>query len=157
MPTASDTSSYDVVVLGTGAAGLVAALAAAEQGAHVGLFDKADVIGGTTAISGGTVWLPNNHHMAEAGFSDSRDAALSYMQSLSLGLLDTEFAELLVDEGPQVVRWLEAVTPLRFEAIPGFPDYHPEKPGGRPDGGRSLDPVLFSYDELGTWAGKVAR
>src|SRR4051794_37947263 len=101
--------------------------------------------------------MPNNHHMAEAGLPDSREEALAYLASLSLGLLDPDFASLIVDDGPQVVQWLETVSPLRFESIAGFPDYHPEKPGGRPAGGRSMDPVLFAYDELGPWADKVAR
>jgi 3-oxosteroid 1-dehydrogenase len=147
----------DVLVIGAGGAGLVAALAAVEAGAAVAVYEKASVIGGTTAISGGTVWVPDNHHMAEAGLPDSRDQALTYLQSLSLGLIDAEVAASIVDEGPQVVRWLEAVTPLRFEAIAGFPDYHPEHPGGKPGGGRSLDPVPFPFDELGSWGKKVAR
>jgi len=153
----ADATVYDVVVVGSGAAGLVAALAAAEQGATVGLFEKAQVVGGTTAISGGTVWVPNNHHMTEIGLADSRDEGLAYLRSLSLGLIDDEFARLIVDEGPDVVRWLEGVSPLRFEAIPGFPDYHPERPGGKPGGGRSLDPVLFPFVELGGWAERVGR
>ena len=66
---------HDVIVLGTGAAGLVAALAAHEAGATVGLYEKADVVGGTTALSGGIVWVPNNPHMAAAGLADSRDEA----------------------------------------------------------------------------------
>jgi 3-oxosteroid 1-dehydrogenase len=64
---------FDVVVLGTGAAGLTAALRAAADGAGVGLFEKADTVGGTSAWSGGTVWLPNNRHEVELGFSDSRE------------------------------------------------------------------------------------
>jgi 3-oxosteroid 1-dehydrogenase len=148
---------YDVVVLGTGGAGLVAALAAADSGAVVGLFEKADVIGGTTAISGGTVWVANNQHMAESGLSDSPDEARDYLRSLSLGLIDEEFIDLIVTEGPDLVRWLESVSPLRFDALIGLPDYHPEKPGGKPGGGRSLDPALFPFTELGGWASLVAR
>jgi succinate dehydrogenase/fumarate reductase flavoprotein subunit len=67
----------DVVVIGTGAAGMVAALAAAEGGQRVALLEKSDRVGGTTAVSGGVVWVPGNHHMAEAGLADSREEALS--------------------------------------------------------------------------------
>ena len=144
-------AEFDVVVLGTGAAGLTAALAAAEAGATVGIFDKADAVGGTTAISGGTVWMPLNPHMPPG--SDDRQAALDYLESLSLGLIDPAAAETIVDEGPTTIAWLESVTDLRFEALSGFPDYHPENPGGRT--GRSLDPALFSFDELGSWASRV--
>ena len=148
---------FDVVVLGSGAAGLVAALAAHDAGASVGLFEKAHVIGGTSAISGGLCWVPNNPHMAAAGSPDSRDEALAYLASLSHGLIDPVMAETLVDTGPTVVTWIESVTPVRFQVVRGFPDYHPEHPGGKPRGGRSLDPGLFAFTELGEWAERVAR
>jgi len=92
--------SYDVVVLGSGAAGLVAALAAADAGASVGLFEKADAIGGTTALSGGTTWIPVNPHQAAAGVRDSREEALAYLASLSPGVIDPGLAAALVDTGP---------------------------------------------------------
>ncbi len=79
---------YDVVVLGTGAAALTAAVRAADDGARVGLFEKADRVGGTSAWSGGMVWIPNNPHMAERGIPDSTDEALTYLMSLSQGLID---------------------------------------------------------------------
>jgi 3-oxosteroid 1-dehydrogenase len=144
---------HDAVVLGTGAAGLSAALAAAEAGASVGMYEKADAVGGTTAISGGTVWMPNNPHMPEG--TDSREAALDYLESLSLGLIDPATAAVLVDDGPSTISWLESVSDLRFDQLPGFPDYHPENPGGRT--GRSLDPALYSFDKLGDWAQRVVK
>ena len=113
--------THDVVVLGTGAAGLVAALAAHQQGASVGLYEKGEVVGGTTALSGGVVWIPNNPHAAAAGLADSREEALAYLDSLSLGMIDPELAATLVDTGPDVVRWLEQTTPLRFEVIRATP------------------------------------
>ena len=64
---------YDVVVLGTGAAGLTAAVRAAADGAQVALFERAETVGGTTAWSGGVAWLPNNRHELDAGFADSLD------------------------------------------------------------------------------------
>ncbi len=147
--------SFDVVVLGTGAAGLVAALVAADAGARVGLFEKSDLVGGTTSMSGGVVWMPNNHHMREAGLADSRDDALAYLHALSPGLLDSDLAASFVDNGPQALRWLEEHTPCRFFVIDGYPDYHPEHPGGKPGGGRSLDNEVFSFDELGEWAARI--
>lgn len=147
--------SVDVAVLGTGAAGLVAALAAVDAGATVALLEKSDTVGGTTAISGGTCWIPN--HGRGHGRPDSRADALAYLASLSHGLIRTEMAEAFVDTGPKVVDWIEAVTALSFTSIDGFPDYHPERPGGRPDGGRSLDPGLFAFPRLGEWADRVVR
>ena len=147
----------DVVVLGSGAAGLTAALAAALAGAEVGLYEKSAVLGGSSAISGGVPWVPLNHHQDEAGVTDSRDDALTYLHSLSLGRMDPSLAEAFVDNGRDTVEWLETVTELSFTLLPSYPDYHPENPGGKPDGGRSLDPGLFSYASLGPWQDKVAR
>lgn len=153
----SSDNDYDVIVLGSGAAGLTAALAAAQTGARVAIFEKAPVLGGSSAISGGVPWVPLNHHQDEAGIEDSRDEALTYLASLSLDRMDPRMAASFVDNGRATVQWLEETTDLRFTLLPRYPDYHPENPGGKPDGGRSLDPGLFSYRALGTWADKVAR
>jgi 3-oxosteroid 1-dehydrogenase len=146
---------FDVVVLGTGAAGLVAALTAAEQGASVGLFEKTDHVGGTTAISGGGCWVPGNAQMAASGIADSRHDALRYLASLSFGHIRPGFAEAFVDDGPGVFRWLESAAGLRMKIVSGYPDYHPERPGGKPGGGRTLEPELFSFRQLADWADRV--
>ncbi|MFI0447422.1 FAD-dependent oxidoreductase [Actinomadura sp. 6N118] len=148
--------TYDVVVLGTGAAGLTAALAAHDGGARVGLFEKASQVGGTTAWSGGMVWIPGNPHMADLGLDDDdRTQALTYLESLSNGLMDHDLAAAFVDTGPEAVSWLEAKTPVEFRVIPGFPDYHSEHPGAKRGGGRSLETLLFPFDRLGPWAARV--
>ena len=149
------TERFDVVVLGTGAAGLTAALAAAHEGAEVGLFEKGEKIGGTTALSSAVVWLPDNRFAREAGVADSRQEGLDYLASLSHGLILPELAEALVDTGAELVDWLESSTPVHFQLVHGFPDYHPEHPGGKPDGGRSIEPVLFSYDTIPGWTDRV--
>ncbi len=147
--------TYDVVVLGTGAAALAAAIRAAAEGASVGLFEKADAVGGTSAWSGGMVWIPVNPHMAELGISDSREEAMTYLDSLSHGTIDKHLAGALVDAGPEVVSWLEDNTPVRFQIIKDFPDYHPEHPGAKPGGGRSLECPLYPYADLGPWQDRV--
>ncbi len=152
-----DVETVDVVVLGTGAAGLTAAVAAHGHGASVVVLEKADAVGGTSAWSGGMVWIPCNHHQFEAGFDDSRDEVLTYLESLSFGTIEPHLAEAFVDGGPEMMRWLEDHTPVRFELVEGFPDYHPERPGGKTMGGRSLECPLFPYDELGEWAARVTR
>src|SRR3954447_19483511 len=149
------TEQYDVVVLGTGAAGLTAAVRAADDGARVGLFEKADTVGGTSAWSGGMVWIPNNPQLARMARPDSREEALTYLESLSHGLIEHRLAAAVVDTGPEMVTWLEANTPVKFTVLEEFPDYHPEHPGGRPDGGRSLECPLFPFRELGPWAERV--
>src|SRR5438874_10947203 len=79
--------TYDVVVLGSGAAGLTAALAAAVEGATVAVFEKADQVGGTTAWSGAGIWIPGNQPARAAGVEDSTERGLEYLLSLSNGML----------------------------------------------------------------------
>jgi succinate dehydrogenase/fumarate reductase flavoprotein subunit len=147
--------TFDVVVLGTGAAALAAAVRASDGGASVGLFEKADAVGGTSAWSGGMVWIPINPHMAELGIPDSREEALTYLDSLSHGLIDEDLAAALIDAGPELVNYLEANTPVRFQIIKDFPDYHPERPGAKPGGGRSLECPLYPFADLGPWQNRV--
>ena len=134
---------------------LAAAIRASDGGANVGLFEKADTVGGTSAWSGGMVWIPVNPHMAELGIEDSREEALTYLHSLSHGLIDTDLAAALIDAGPEMVTWFEANTPVRFQVIKDLPDYHPEHPGAKPGGGRSLECPLYPFADLGAWQDRV--
>ncbi len=145
----------DVIVLGTGVAGLTAALAAGYSGSSVRIYEKSSLIGGTSAMSGGIIWMPNNHLQEFAGVDDSREKALAYLESLSLGQIDSDMAAAFVDKGPEMLEWIEKVTPCSFHVISNYPDYHPEHPGGLPEGGRSLDNALFALPELGEWATKI--
>jgi 3-oxosteroid 1-dehydrogenase len=129
------TSKLTVAVIGSGAAGLVAALAAAKSGAAVTVYEKHDRCGGTTALSGGNAWLPANHYLED----DSPEAALAYLRALGLGDSDDEMLQVFVHTAREVAEWLEAETSLKFVAIP-YTDYHAEFPGGRIQGGRTLEP-----------------
>lgn len=151
----SDDLTFDVVVLGSGAAGMTAAVSAHEAGATVALFEKHEKLGGTSAWSGGQVWIPNNPHMAEVGVEDSRERAIEYIMSLSHGLIAQELAEAYVDAGPRMVELLEARTPVEFYAVDGMPDYHPEFPGGNPGGGRTIECPIYAFEDLGEWADRV--
>jgi succinate dehydrogenase/fumarate reductase flavoprotein subunit len=137
---------FDVVVMGSGAAGLAAALSALVNGASVCVLEKADKFGGSTAMSGGVAWIPNNPLMGQAGASDSREQALTYLERLSLGRTNRSMLETLVDVGPQVVTFLDQETDLELHALQ-FPDYHPEFPGG--NFGRSIMPDLYDGKRLG--------
>src|SRR5690349_8520475 len=122
----------DVLVIGSGGAGLVAALAAHETGARVTLVEKTNLVGGTTAVSGGVVWVPNNHHMTEAGVADSRAEALAYTLRLADGRSDPALIETFIDTAPEMARFVEDKTPVVFKSLARYPDYHPEFPGGKP-------------------------
>jgi 3-oxosteroid 1-dehydrogenase len=146
----------DVVVIGSGAAGLTAAIAAHEAKAKVAILEKASTIGGATAVSGGVVWVPNNHHMSEVGIADSRDEALAYTKRLTDGRSSDALVDAFIDTAPVMLKFVEETTSLRFTALAKYPDYHPEFPGGKP-GGRSLDAGLFDSNELGDWKKKLRR
>ena len=146
---------YDLVVLGSGAAGLTAALTAADHGASVLVVEKGDKIGGTSAWSGGQIWIPCNPHQQAFGKHDSRDKALTYLASMSNGLIDPAMAETYVDSGVEMVAFLEQRTPVQFAVVPDFPDYHAEQPGAAARGGRTLECPVYPYGELGEWGDKV--
>jgi 3-oxosteroid 1-dehydrogenase len=143
----------DVVVLGSGAAGLAAATLAADGGADAVVLERADMVGGTTGVSGGMPWVPLNRHMAEVGVTDSREEALAYIRRLTVGrepsatLVDT-----FVDQAHRAIAYLEDHTPVAFSAPPMFADYYADLPGGKPCG-RSIEPLPFpAAQELGSWS-----
>lgn len=150
-PTMS-TASPDLVVLGSGAAGLTAAFVAANEGARVLVLEKAESLGGTTAWSGGQLWIPCNPHMEGIGSTDTQDSAFEYVTSLSRGLMREDLVRAYLAAGPDMVTYMDAKADTDFYALPGFPDYHAERPGGHLDGGRTIEPPLFAFDELGDWA-----
>ncbi|WP_406814101.1 FAD-dependent oxidoreductase [Mycobacterium sp. M23085] len=143
----------DVVVLGSGGAGLTAALTAAVTGASVEVYEKAATVGGTTAVSGGIVWIPA-HNRSPEGELTTADA-LQYLRAQSLGSMDDELVETFVRTGPTMLDFIEAHSGLQFEIATGFPDYRPELPGGRPAGGRSLSAAPFDLAQLGEWATRI--
>ncbi len=147
--------AYDVVVLGSGAAGLTAALAAALEGVSVAVLEKADVVGGTTAWSGAGIWIPGNQLARAVGIEDSEERGLEYLSSLSNGMLVPELVQALVEGGPQYVDFLHEHTKIRLVMVPGYPDYHTEHPGALPNGGRTLEPGLVSLAGLGEWASRI--
>lgn len=139
----------DVVVVGAGAAGMTAAIVAHDRGAKVLILERTDKVGGTTAVSGGGIWIPCNHHMGKLGIEDSREDALTYCKALAMGRVDEELIETFVDTAPEMIRYIEEKTPLKFHAMTA-PDYHPEVEGGRQEG-RSIEPEPFDTKELGEW------
>ena len=129
-----------VVVVGSGAAGLAAALAAATRGASVTLLERAPHLGGTTAISGGVAWIPASDTARAAGVDDSPEAACAYLHALGLGDSDAGLSEVFAHDAARVARTIEATTPLTWALLPDWPDYQSTLPGGRA-GGRSIWPT----------------
>lgn len=123
-------NEFDVVVVGSGVGGLTAAVVAAQHGLTVLVVEKASVFGGTTAYSGGAAWIPGNHLMKSLGLDDSREAAVEYLRGVLGNLYDAGKIEAFLDNAPAMLRYMEANTQVRFDAIP-LPDYRPELPGAR--------------------------
>ncbi|WP_199431808.1 3-oxosteroid 1-dehydrogenase [Qaidamihabitans albus] len=145
---ADEVVAADVVVVGSGAAGMTAALAAARQGLEVVLIEKAARFGGSTARSGGGVWIPNNEALRAAGIEDTPEAAREYLDAIVGDVVPAERREVYLAHGPDVVAFVHEHTPLRLEWVRGYSDYHPEAPGGRA-GGRSVEPKPLDGHVLG--------
>lgn len=140
--------SYDVVVVGSGASGLTAALAAASRGASVAVLEKGSKFGGSSSLSGGQLWIPNNRYQEANGINDSREMATRYLARLARSRVDPSVIGSFVRHSPRALDFLLRMTPLRPSLRENLPDYHPEWDGGL-RGGRSLDPGLFDGRLLG--------
>ncbi|MEC3976449.1 3-oxosteroid 1-dehydrogenase [Amycolatopsis sp. H20-H5] len=147
-PASPQFQEFDVVVAGSGAAGMTAALAAAHQGLSVVVVEKAARFGGSTARSGGGVWIPGNEALVAAGIDEPPERAREYLRSIVGDVVPAIRRDTFVDRGPEVLAFVRQHTPLRFRWVRDYSDYHPEAPGGRP-GGRSVEPVALDGHVLG--------
>ncbi len=139
---------FDVVVVGSGGAGMVAALAAAHRGLKTIVIEKAGHYGGSTARSGGGVWIPNNEVLKRDGVTDTPEAARTYLHGIIGDIVEPERIDTYLQRGPEMLSFVLKHTPLKMCWVPGYSDYYPEAPGGRP-GGRSIEPKPFDANKLG--------
>lgn len=141
--------TYDVVVVGSGAAALTAAVTAANEGQKVLVIESTDKFGGSTAMSGGGAWLPNNHMMKAAGVHDTPELARTYMDAVIADVgpaSSPERRDAFVKYAPEMAKFVET---LGFEWAydTGYADYHPEEPGGNALG-RSIEGKMFDFKKL---------
>lgn len=141
--------SCDVLVIGSGAAGLACAITAKSRGLNVVVIEKEPVFGGTTALSGGVLWIPNNKISLTAGQTDSVQAAKQYMQGETGAFYDEAAVNAFLDNGPKMVDFFHQKTAMQF--VPTlYPDYHPDAPGGVQGGASSGRSILAKpYDIRG--------
>ncbi|CDO28684.1 3-oxosteroid 1-dehydrogenase [Mycolicibacterium porcinum] len=139
---------YDVVVVGSGAAGMVAALTAAHQGLSTVVVEKAPHYGGSTARSGGGVWIPNNEILKRDGVKDTPEAARTYLHKIIGDVVPAEKIDTYLDRSPEMLSFVLKHSPLKLCWVPGYSDYYPETPGGKPTG-RSVEPKPFNAKKLG--------
>lgn len=148
-------SMYDVLVIGTGASGMSAAITAAHQGLKVLVVEKAPVYGGTTARSGGWLWIPGTELAKQQGIHEPVDAARSYLQHEATTHFDADRVTAFIENGPQAIDFFTNNTCVQFDMPAVFPDYHAEAPGGQP-GGRSMVTRPFDARELGQHVAQLA-
>ncbi|KAB1144197.1 3-oxosteroid 1-dehydrogenase [Streptomyces luteolifulvus] len=140
--------TYDVVVIGSGAAGMTAALTAAQQGLSCVVVEKAPTFGGSAARSGAGIWVPNNQVILAAGVPDTPAKAATYLAAVVGADVPAERQRAFLAHGPAMISFVMANSPLRFRWMEGYSDYYPELPGGLP-GGRSIEPDQLDGNILG--------
>ncbi len=149
-------AAVDFVIVGSGGGGMVAALAATDAGASALVLEKQSLVGGSTAMSGGVVWVPDNPVMRAAGVADSYDDAMAHFEAVvgDVGPASSfERRHAFLTEGPEMVAYLQRCG-VGFVHCPGYSDYYSNLPGGH-DVGRAVEPVPWDGRVLGDWLGKL--
>ncbi|MCS7285536.1 MAG: FAD-binding protein [Anaerolineae bacterium] len=142
----------DVLIVGSGAGALVGALVVKEAGFEPLVIEKTDMIGGSSAMSGGGLWIPNNPVSLEAGLKDSFENAWRYLEAVvpDVGpVTSPERRRAFLEYGPKMVEFLRRLG-FRWHAAVGYPDYYPEQPGGSKFG-RAVEGAIFDGRQLGPW------
>jgi succinate dehydrogenase/fumarate reductase flavoprotein subunit len=148
MSSQSHDAEFDVLVIGTGASGMATAVTAASQGLKVLVVEKGALYGGTTARSGGWLWVPGTHLATEQGIHETPGAAKAYLKDQGGTHYDEARVDAFLANGPKAIEFFTSKTCLQFDMPPVFPDYHAEAPGGTA-GGRSMVTRPFDARQLG--------
>ena len=146
---------YDVVVVGSGNGALTSALCAHDGGAKTLVIEKSDQFGGTSATSGGGVWIPNNRYAKAENVDDSDQDARDYINSVSpKGKINEDLIETYIIEGPRMIDYLHENSIVKYRNLSYYPDYFPDNPGGK-GGNRSMEPEPISGTKLGNDLAKL--
>jgi 3-oxosteroid 1-dehydrogenase len=135
----------DVLVVGSGGGGLLAAVRAHDRGLRPMVIEKADRYGGTTAVSGGGIWIPNNDAIRQ---EDSPELAMTYLRACTRGDVPEEKLRAYVDNAPVLVRYLMEKLGIAYYHTAGYPDYRLDLPGALPIG-RHMIPKAIDGRDLG--------
>ena len=150
-------SEYDLLIAGSGAAAVCAAMVAREQGKTAAILEKQAQVGGSTGYSGGVLWVPNNPLLAEHGVRDCYERGRRYLDAVVPDEGPATSAlrrEAYLKAGPQVIEFLQDKG-MAFYYADGWPDYYDDRPGGEPRG-RSLMADPFNANELGEWRDRLS-
>jgi 3-oxosteroid 1-dehydrogenase len=138
----------DLLVVGSGAGAMTAAIVAAREGLDALVVEKTEFYGGSSACSGGGLWVPNNPLMAEAGLCDSLEKARAYMDATVGDRVPAARKEAFLTQAPEMVAYLLQHSRLHLQLAREYTDYYPDRPGGM-TGGRALDPGIYPGRKLG--------
>ena len=138
---------YDLIVVGSGAGGLLVAIASHDSGLRTLVIEKTNLLGGTSALSGGGIWIPVNDDMAKAGIQDSTETAFGYVKRCARGLASDRRILAYVETARTLARTLAQIG-VPYRCMPKYSDYYPAIEGALP-GGRTMDPVDFNAGRLG--------
>jgi succinate dehydrogenase/fumarate reductase flavoprotein subunit len=150
------TTTCDVLVVGSGAAGMTTAITAHHAGANVLVVEKEGMFGGTTARSGGWLWVPGNPLAARASVDDPVEKARTYIQHEAGNHFDAARVDAFLNNAGAMVGFLEENTEVKFTFGRNYPDYHPDHPGGAEEG-RSIHPLPFDGRKLGSHLASLAQ
>ncbi|MER7541745.1 FAD-binding protein [Actinomadura sp.] len=139
---------YDLVIVGSGGGGMTAALTAHDAGISALIVEKGKRFGGSTAVSGGGIWIPNNPTLRAHGHDDSRESIRAYLDRLTEGRVPGARLDAFIDNGPAAMELIGKSRWMKFFWTKGYSDYHPEYEGGRPLG-RSIEAKPFDTRKLG--------
>ncbi len=141
----------DFLIVGSGAGGMAGAVAAAGSGLETLVLEKTEQFGGTTALSGGVVWIPNNPSMKRGRIDDSEEEALTYLKAVVGPDVPERKLKSFIRRGPEMLAFMEQHADLPFDAALQYSDYYPDAPGSKP-GGRSMEPTPISRRSIGIHA-----
>ncbi|WP_204802972.1 FAD-binding protein [Mycobacterium riyadhense] len=148
--------SVDLLIAGSGGGGMAAALAALDSGIEPLIVEKQALVGGSTGLSGGMVWLPNNPLMRADGIPDSHEEGLAYFDAVvgDIGPASSPARrEMFLTAGYEMIDFLTRKG-VRFVRCPGWTDYYPNHKGGN-EAGRAIEGIPFDAAELGAWSDKL--
>lgn len=141
-------AEHDVIVVGSGAGGMTAALCAKAQGLDAVVVEKDALFGGTSAVSGGGIWVPCNDDIPNVGGDDTPEEAMTYLKRVIGDEVPEEKLRTYVREAPEMLRYLARNFDVKFRSVPKYPDYYTDLPGAKP-GYRSMEPLEFDAALLG--------
>ena len=140
-------TTVDFLVVGSGGGGMAAAITAAHRGIDTLVIDKGATFGGSTAISGGGIWIPNAPTLRAKGVVDSRESIRRYLDIITEGTVAADRLDAFVDKGPELMELLDRSPHMKLYWVKGYSDYHPEYEGGRPLG-RTIECMPFDTRAL---------